>query len=97
MSCSARVNKNTADLLNLALEVLNKKGLKTELIQLANYKILPCQSCNYQCLYHKEKDCPIHDDVPKVWKKLITFDALIYGVPVYSGTIPALLKILFER
>ena len=97
MSCSARVNKNTADLLNLALEVLNKKGLKTELIQLANYKILPCQSCDYQCLYHKEKDCPIHDDVPKVWKKLITFDALIYGVPVYSGTIPALLKILFER
>jgi multimeric flavodoxin WrbA len=97
VSCSARVNKNTADLLSLALEVLNKKGLETELIQLANYKILPCQGCDYQCLYHKQKDCPIKDDVPKVWKKLLSFDALIYGVPVYSGTIPSLLKILFER
>jgi len=97
VSCSARVNKNTADLLNLALDILKKKGVETELIQLANYRILPCKNCDYQCLYHKEKNCPIEDDVPKIWKKLVTFDALIYGVPVYSGTIPSLLKILFER
>ena len=97
MSCSARVNKNTADLLNLALSTLKEKSVETELLQLANFKVSPCQGCDYQCLYHKEKDCPIRDDVPKIWRKLLTFDALIYGVPVYSGTIPSLLKILFER
>lgn len=97
VSCSARVNKNTADLLNLALETLRVKGIKTEFIQLANFKITPCHGCDYQCLYHKEKDCPIEDDVPKIWKQIIAADGLIYGVPVYSGTIPSLLKILFER
>ena len=97
VSCSARVNKNTADLLNPALETLQAKGLQTELIQLANFKILPCQRCDYQCLYHNERDCPIEDDVPKIWKRLNAADGVIYGVPVYSGTIPSLLKILFER
>ncbi|MEM3010388.1 MAG: NAD(P)H-dependent oxidoreductase [Candidatus Bathyarchaeia archaeon] len=55
VSASARTNKNTADLLKLALETLEKKGLDTQLIQLAEYKILPCQACNYQCLFTKEK------------------------------------------
>jgi len=91
------VNKNTADLLNLALATLKEKSVETELIQLANFKVSPCQGCNYQCLYHEKKDCPIRDDVPKIWRKLLAADGLIYGVPVYSGTIPALLKILFER
>ena len=54
VSCSARVDRNTADLLNLSLETLREKGLETELTQLANYKILPCQRCDYQCLYHKD-------------------------------------------
>jgi len=97
ISCSARVNRNTADLLNLALETLRAKGLETELVQLANFKILPCQRCDYQCLYHKERDCPIEDDVPEIWKRIRAVDGVIYGVPVYSGTIPSLLKILFER
>ena len=97
VSASARVNKNTADLLNLALKTLAMKDVETELIQLASYKILPCQGCDYQCLFHKEKKCPIQDDIPKIWEKMRTADAVIFGVPVYSGTIPALLKILFER
>jgi len=97
ISCSARVNRNTADLLNLVLETLRARSLQTELIQLANFKILPCQRCDYQCLYHKERDCPIKDDVPKIWKRIRASDGVIYGVPVYSGTIPSLLKILFER
>jgi multimeric flavodoxin WrbA len=97
VSCSARTNRNTADLLNLALTVLKEKGAETELVQLANYRIAPCQGCDYECLFHKEKNCPIRDDVPKIWQKLLEADSLIYGVPVYSGTVPSLLKILFER
>ncbi len=98
VSCSARVNRNTADLLDLALQTLEDRGVETELLQLANYKLLPCQGCDYQCLYHKERDCPIqNDDVPKIWRRLEAADAIIYGVPVYSGTLPSLLKILLER
>lgn len=97
VSASARINKNTADLLKLALQTLEKKGLETKLIQLAEHKILPCQACDYECLFTKEKNCPIKDDVPKIWKQICNANAVIYGVPVYSGTIPALLKILFDR
>ena len=97
MFCSARVNRNTADLPNLTLKTLQRKALDTELIQPANFKILPCQGCNHQCLYHKERDCPIKDDdVPKIWEKLNAANAVIFGVPMYSRTIPSLLKILFE-
>jgi len=98
VSWSARINKNTADLLNLALETLRKRGIETELIQLAGFKIRPCQGCNYQCLSRTKRDCPLKDDdVPRILQKMAEADAVVFGVPVYSGTIPSLLKILFER
>jgi len=98
VSCSARVNRNTADLLNLALETLRTKRVETELLQLAEFKILPCRGCDYQCLYEKRRSCPMKDDdVPEVLRKMSEADAVIFGAPVYSGTIPSLLKILFER
>jgi multimeric flavodoxin WrbA len=71
--------------------------METELVQLASFEIRPCRLCDYQCLYHKERDCPIKDDVPRVWRKINAADAVIFGVPVYSGTVPSLLKILLER
>jgi len=97
VSCSARVDKNTADLLKFALNLLKDKGLETELVQLANFEIRPCRLCDYQCLYHRERDCPIEDDVPRIYRKIKSADAVIFGVPVYSGTVPSLLKILLER
>lgn len=98
VSCSARLDRNTADLLNLSLETLRSKGVETELLQLANFRILPCQRCDYQCLSNGERDCPIKDDdVPKIWKQMTGAYAIIFGVPVYGGTIPSLLKILLER
>jgi multimeric flavodoxin WrbA len=97
VSCSARVDKNTADLLKFALNLLKRRGLETELIQLANFDIRPCRLCDYQCLYHRERDCPMKDDVPRIFRKISSADAVIFGVPVYSGTVPSLLKILLER
>ena len=97
VSCSARVDRNTADLLNLALTALGEKGVETGLIQLAKFRILPCRRCDYQCLYPERGACPVEDDVPRIWREIRGADALIYGVPVYSGTVPSLLKILLER
>jgi len=93
VSCSARVDRNTADLLNLTLKTLQRKGLDTELIEPANFKILPCQGCNYQCLYHKERDCPIKDDdVPKIWKKLNAANAVIFQSPNVQRNHPVLVE-----
>lgn len=97
VSCSARIDRNTADLLNLALMALGEKGVETGLIQLAEFRILPCQRCDYQCLYPEKGACPVEDDVPRIWREIRGADAVIYGVPVYSGTAPSLLKILLER
>ena len=42
---SARKDGNTALIISKVLDKLNKEGIGTELIQLAEYEIQPCRGC----------------------------------------------------
>lgn len=42
---SARKDGNTALIIRKVFEELNKEGIETELVQLADYVILPCRGC----------------------------------------------------
>ena len=95
LNASARKEGNTSSLLNHALEILRRKGMKGELLHLANFKISPCSNCECECLY--EKPCPINDEYTKVVKQISNSNGMIIGSPVYGGDIPAILKAFFER
>lgn len=95
---SPRKNKNTATLLNKALEGAKSQGSEIELINLYDLKYRGCISC-FAC---KRKDgehgkCAMKDDLTPVLEKLKTADAIIFGSPIYCMNITSGISALLER
>jgi len=89
--CSARKRGNCYELADYTLNRLREEGkVITELINFYDYDIQPCHGCNYECLFQREKGCPIKDDVRSIWEKTWAADALLYFIPTYGGFPPAL-------
>ncbi len=96
ISGSPRRGKNTEKLLEAALAAASEKGAGTELLSLADLKILPCDGCN---LCVREKRCPLDDgdDMPLVKEKLLGADAVILAAPSYFGAVPGVMKNFMDR
>jgi len=100
---SARERGNCYDFAQFMLERLAAAGIKTELINFYDYKITPCQNCNYECVqkFDPEKginaECPIQDDVKTIWKKIWEAEILLLFVPTYGGLPPALWVAFTQR
>jgi multimeric flavodoxin WrbA len=84
---SPRKNCNTAKLLKKALEGAKSKGADTELINLydLNYK-----GCNYGV-------CAVDDDLKEVIKKIEECNAVIFGSPIYLGSVTGEMRSFMER
>ena len=100
---SARKHGNCYDFAKFTLDRLAVNGIETELINFYDYKITPCQQCNYECLQHldptKSVDapCPITDDVRSIWEKTWASEILHIFVPTYGGMPPALWLAFSQR
>ncbi len=89
---SPRKNGNTEIMLKEALNGAERKGAKTELIQLSGKNIkhcLGCDDCNFPCR--------IKDDMGKIYEKMINVDVIIIGSPVYYCNVSGLLKNFMDR
>lgn len=85
---------NTSFCVKEALNVVDKMGLETEFISLHGKNIVPCRSCG-RC---REKDaCSINDDMEDINAKIGAADGIIFGTPVYMGSMTAQMKILLDR
>jgi multimeric flavodoxin WrbA len=94
---SARKNGNTAILIKRVLQVLEKKGIETELIQLAGEHIRGCNACR-TCYKTKNKRCVIEDDNVNAYiQKMLEADGIILGSPVYFSMMTPELKALIDR
>ncbi len=92
---SHRKGKNTALLLKLILEELEREGVETEFVEISDFKIEYCIACN-RCL--SKPECSIQDDDMKVLaEKLLTADAVIIGSPVYNANVTSRLKTFIDR
>jgi multimeric flavodoxin WrbA len=92
---SHRKGKNTATMLRLVLQELEKGGAKTELLEISELNIEFCRACN-RCL--NKTECSIReDDVPRVAEKMLASDAIIVGSPVYFGNVTGRLKAFMDR
>lgn len=92
---SHRKGKNTARMLRLVLEELEKGGVQTELVEIVDLNIQFCTACNH-CL--RKIECRImEDDIPAVAEKMIASDAIILGSPVYFGNVTGRLKVFMDR
>lgn len=92
---SHRKGKNTADLLNLVLEEAAVLGASTELLELTDYNIKLCRSCN-KCLGSTQ--CSItDDDMSSIGEKLLEADGIVLGSPVYWSNVSTLMKNFMDR
>ena len=96
VSGSPRKGRNTEQLLRAALDAAAELDVETELVSLADMKILPCDGCNV-CI--KEKRCPLDDKDDMVWLKerLTEADAVIFAAPSYFGAVPGVMKNMMDR
>ena len=96
---SPRKEWNTATLLKKALEGAASQGAETKLIHLYDLKYKGCISC-FDC---KEKDgksygrCVVKDVLKPIFKKVEESDAIIFGSPIYLGSITGEMQSFMER
>jgi multimeric flavodoxin WrbA len=91
---STRRGGNTEALTRIALEEIQKEGLETELISLADKKIEPCDGCR-SC--SKTGKCHIKDDFDSVFAKMKEADGIILSTPVYYGAATPQISSLISR
>ncbi len=92
---SHRKGKNTSRMLQAVLDEAAALGAETELVELMDYEIKECTSCN-KCLGRAE--CTITDDGMNVlYGKLLQADGIVIGSPVYFGNVSGRLKDFIDR
>ena len=100
---SPRKNKNTAKLLQKALAGVKESAkdteIETEVINLYDLNYTGCKSC-FACKRLGGKSygkCAVKDDIQEVLEKVSQADGLIFGSPIYFGTITGQLQSFLER
>ena len=100
---SPRKNKNTATLLQKALDGVKEstkdKEIETEIINLYDLNYTGCKSC-FACKRLGGKSygkCAVKDDIQVVLEKVSQANGLIFGSPIYFGTITGQLQSFLER
>ena len=92
---SARKNGNTTLIICEVFDELNKEGIECELIQLADYEILPCHGC-FAC--KGRGNCVFtNDGFAEIFNLMVEADGIILGSPVYSADVSAKMKAFLER
>jgi multimeric flavodoxin WrbA len=95
-SGSARKDGNTAILVRTLFKELEKKGIKTELVQLSGKKVHGCTAC-MKCMENKDRRCVIDDFANECIKKMDAADGFILASPTYFSDVTAEMKALIDR
>jgi multimeric flavodoxin WrbA len=96
-SGSARLDGNTALLVNEVFKELAAAGIETELVQLAGKNIHGCRAC-YNCFKKKNGRCSLDDDFANVCiAKMAEADGIILASPTYFADVTSEMKALIDR
>ena len=96
-SGSARKDGNTAILVRALFEELEKEGIRTELVQMANKKIHGCTACG-KCFEKKDGLCAIKGDLAnECIEKMAEADGIILASPTYFADVSTEMKALIDR
>ena len=96
---SPRKNKNTATLLNKALEGAASQGAETELVHLYDLNYKGCVSC-FACKMKNGKSygkCALKDDLTPILEKITNADAIVFGSPIYLHSVTGAMRSFLER
>jgi len=88
------IRSTTRKLAGLVLEGAAEAGAETEIVDLADYRIIPCTACDACSL---NGICVNDDDVPALMARMQAADAIVFGSPVYIDNISGQMKVFFDR
>jgi multimeric flavodoxin WrbA len=96
---SPRKYGHTALLVKEALKAAEEiEHTETELIHIADKKILPCTACLKCAEILESPFCILNDDMTReIYDKLMEANGIIIGTPTYFMSVPAQLKALMDR
>ena len=94
VSCSPRKESTNVILLNEVLRGAKDDGAEVELYSVAGKNLQPCDGC-WAC--RAKGVCPIKDDMPALFDKMVAADAIVFGVPIYYYGMAAQAKLIIDR
>ncbi len=93
---SPRAKSNSKILLDLALEgALETGNVEVETYLFNKKQIAACTACNAYCI--KNKECVHKDGFAEFAEKWLRADAIIWSMPVYTMSGPALVRAAMDR
>jgi len=94
---SPRKEGNTSIAIKTVFSALEKEGIDTELMHIAEKPIYGCRACG-ACKKTGEGLCIMDSDIlNKCLKKMYECDGIIIGSPVYFGSVTPQVKSLIDR
>jgi multimeric flavodoxin WrbA len=94
---SPRKEGNTTILIKRVFSELEKQGIETELVFLADKVIHGCIACD-KCHENKDRRCAIKNDAANEYiEKMLGADGIILGSPVYFQDVTSEMKALIDR
>ncbi len=94
---SPRKEGNTAQLIAMVAEPLEKAGIEVETVSLCGRPLRGCQAC-YACAKKKDGRCAIEGDSVNDWiEAMFAADGIILASPTYVSSISAEMKALMDR
>lgn len=91
---SPRRRGNSDQLLDACISGIGEAGGETDLLVAATAGAAPCRGCN-SCV--RTGSCIITDGMEGVNARIDRADAIIIASPVFFATVPAVLKIIYDR
>ncbi len=91
---SPRKNGNTEIMMNETLKVAREAGCETEVFLMSEKKVAPCDACG-TCF--EVGSCVVQDDMQELYEMMERADAIIFGSPVYFGSVSAQMKAIMDR
>ncbi|MGA2698225.1 MAG: flavodoxin family protein [Methanoregula sp.] len=88
------IRSSTRKLAGFVLEGAADAGAETEMIDLADCRIIPCTACDACTL---NGICVNNDDVPALVARMKDADAIVFGSPVYIDNVTGQMKVFFDR
>jgi len=91
---SPRKGGNTEILMNEVINVARAAGCETETFLMSGKHVAPCDACG-TCF--QLGSCVIQDDMQELYAMLDRADAIVFGSPVYFGSVSAQCKAIMDR
>ncbi len=88
------IQSTTRKLADFVLKGAAETGAETEIIDLADYHVIPCTACDACSL---NGICIHDDDLPSLLIRMQEADGIIFGSPVYIDNISGQMKVFFDR